>query len=264
MAQLPQRLPTVPSAALGALLLAAACGPGEPALEDVAGQCGDVYGSQVCTWGQRSGGRMVAFGATVPMAAIEGAPAEMEMTLPPLPVATIPLGEAVRAATGFDHVNIFWEAHGHPPGPYLTPHWDFHFYNMTPAEVAGIDCSDPSKPAELPAGYALPDVDIPGMGTLIGLCVPAMGMHSLPEAQLTDTTLFAKTMVVGYYGAENIFVEPMIAQSTLTARRTFDVAMPAVAAPAAGVTYPARFHATYDSTAQAYRFTFHLPAAGDP
>ena len=45
----------------------------------------------------------------------------------------------------------------------------------------------------------MPDMTLPDIGTLVGLCVPSMGMHSLPGADIRDTTLFHQTMIVGYY-----------------------------------------------------------------
>ena len=57
-------------------------------------------------------------------------------------------------ATGFDHLSVNWEAHGHPPALFLTPHFDFHFYTVAPDRVAAIDCADLRKPAQLPTQYS--------------------------------------------------------------------------------------------------------------
>lgn len=226
----------------------------------VQGDCRPANGADVCTWGETTGGTLVAFGATVPLAAIENAPADAPMAWPPLATAVVPMPEAVQSATGFQSLTMFWEPHGHPPGPYLTPHFDFHF-NTT--DVRPIDCADTTKPAQLPAGYALPDVTDPELGTLVGLCVPKMGMHSLPQAALTDTTIFKAAMLVGYYHGEPIFVEPMIARAALLERRSFPLDVPAVPDRPAAVRLPTTFRADYDSTAQAYRFVFGgLTAAG--
>jgi hypothetical protein len=237
-------------AALGAVVVTA---PGCSKERVVQGECRQVNGADVCTWHTMSGDRVLTFGATIPMKAVEGAPAEMPMTWPPKADATIPLGDMIRSATGFDNMTIFWEPHGHPPGPYLTPHFDFHFNTE---DVSKIDCADSTKPAATPAGYELPDVTIPGIGTLIGICAPGMGMHALPSAELHSTALFEKTMLVGYYHQRPIFVEPMVAKATLMQRQTFSLDIPAVAGTPAGAHYPTKFTAVYDSTAQAYKFTF--------
>ncbi len=150
----------------------------------VAGECKSYNGADVCTWGRMSGNTLVAFGATVPVKSVENAPSEVPMVWPPKADLVLALPGSVDSAVGFKNLTIFWEPHGHPPGPYLTPHFDFHFNNISAADIARIDCADSTKPSILPAGYELPDVAIPQLGTLVGICVPGMGMHSLPGAEL--------------------------------------------------------------------------------
>lgn len=67
---------------------------------------------------------------------------------------------------------------GHPPKPFETPHFDFHFYTISDSARRAIDCTDKLKPAALPAGYTMEDMTIPGIGLLVGTCVPRMGMHA--------------------------------------------------------------------------------------
>jgi hypothetical protein len=247
---------SVPLAVLA--LAAGACAKEQAVPEEqvVQGACQPVFGANVCAWDRMSGTTLTAFGATVPMQAIDSAPAEEPMVWPPVAAATIPLSQAARSATGFDNITVYWEAHGHPPAPYLVPHFDFHFNTIGTADIAAIDCADSTKPTQPPAGYELPDVAIPDMGTLIGLCVPHMGMHALPTSELQSTTPFEKTMIVGYYEGRPIFVEPMITRATLDARRDFSLTIPAVPNAPTTVHYPTSFAAQYDSTAQAYRFVF--------
>jgi hypothetical protein len=214
------------------------------------------------------GDSVIDVGAMVPVASIEGAPADHPMAWPPAPSATLALPAAAQAATGLTHLTVFWEAMGHPPGPYLTPHFDFHFYTIASDQRMAMDCSDLSKPAELPAGYALPDVALPppmasmiGTNTLVGLCVPGMGMHSLLSSELESSDLFRGTMVVGYYQGRPIFVEPMLTKAMLLEQKSFDLAIPNI--PGLTGNRPRSFRADYDSTQRAYRFVFSDFATGN-
>ena len=222
-----------------------------PGWRFVPGDCADVFGAQVCTWALLDGETVLEVGATVPLAAIENAPAEAEMTWPPRMEADIQLPQEA-APTGLRHLTIFWEPHGHPPGPYLHPHFDFHFYNLSSEETRAIDCADVTKPAVVPSGYVLPDVEVPDLGTLIGLCVPQMGMHGLSGAEIESEAAFTGTMVVGYYAGAPIFVEPMITREKLMRRESFTLEMPAVEPPD-GVRYPTRVRVDYDAAEDAYR-----------
>jgi hypothetical protein len=230
-----------------------------PAPQDVRGECQQVFGGDVCTWGTLAGGMVTEFGATAAMTTVENAPMEGEMVFPPVPEAVIPLPVEIATATGFSHLAVNWETHGHPPAPFMTPHFDFHFYTIAPEQVQAIDCADTRKPAALPPGYALPDIEIPGMGTLIGLCVPGMGMHGMPSADIEAADPFGASMVVGYYGGELTFLEPMIARARLMESRTFEMTVPpAPPGTPAAVRWPSRFDAIYDADARVYRFVFSM------
>lgn len=222
----------------------------------VQGECQEAFGGDVCTWGTVAGGQVTEFGATVPLATVKNAPADAEFVFPPVPVAVVALPGEVASATGFSHLSMVWEAHGHPPALFLTPHFDFHFYTIDREQMEAIDCADLSKPAQIPARYTLPDLEIPGLGQLVGLCVPAMGMHGMLEDELDDTDLFGASMIVGYYQKNLIFVEPMIAQAKLLAAQSFTMDVPAVPNAGAGVRWPTHFQAVYDQESRAFRFVF--------
>ena len=222
----------------------------------VQGDCHPVNGADICVWEETSGKTVLSFGATIPISAIENAPPDAPMVWPPVAAAVIPLPDHVRGATGFDNLTFFWEPHGHPPGPFLTPHFDFHFNTSSAADLKAMDCADSTKPAALPVGYELLDATIPQLGTLIGLCVPGMGMHALPSAVVNGPAVFDKAMVVGYYHGRSMFVEPMISRATLLERHGFDLPIADVPARPSASRFPTRFRATYDSTANAYRFGF--------
>lgn len=214
--------------------------------------CTTVEASKVCAWVTMDGANPVEVGATVPMSLIESVPADAPMVWPPKELADIALPAEARAL-GLDHLGINWEAHGHPPATFMTPHFDFHFYNISRAAVSAIDCSDSTKPSSLPAGYALPDIAIPDMGTLVGLCVPQMGMHAMPASDTDATDKFGASMMLGYYGGSPIFFEPMVSQSLLLKGKDFSLPVPAVKGLPAGVRYPRELRATYDSKNRQYR-----------
>lgn len=234
----------------------AGCTEPPAAPRTVQGECADVFGGNVCTWATVRADSLVEFGAIVPVAAIEGAPHDAEMVWPPVASAVLRMPAEVTSALGVHHLTVYWEAHGHPPGPYLTPHFDFHFYNVTSGAREAIDCANMAKPMSVPPGYELPDIDIPGIGMLEGLCVPAMGMHALLASEMASGSLFSGTMVIGYNQGSPLFFEPMITRALMMQRQSFDLAMPAVSGLPEGVRYPTHYRAEYDAATDAYKFIF--------
>ena len=224
----------------------------------VQGSCQTVFDGEICTWGKLVGDSVVEFGATVPLATAENAPLGGEMVFPGVTLARIPLPQEITDKIGINHLGVNWENYGHPPGPFLTPHFDFHFNTVSGETIEAIDCSDTSKPATIPVGYVLPDLEIPEMGTLVGICIPGMGMHSLDEEAYNATDLFEGIMIVGYYSQGVIFVEPMISREKLLERNSFAVAVPSVYSPGEGVTWPISFEAAYDEASDSYRFVFSM------
>lgn len=254
---------------LFAALGAAACAKETP-LVNVAGTCGATFKGQVCTWAHTRGDSLVDAGATVPLASIDAAPTAAtgdEMAWPPKADAVLDLPASVQAKSGLTQLTMYWEATGHPPAPYLTPHFDFHFYTSAVADRAAITCADTTKPAALPEGYSLPDEDLPpdmakamGVSKLIGVCVPQMGMHALPTAELTATAPFRGTMVIGYYQGKPIFIEPMLSRAMLDEKKSFDLTIPTV--PGLTANYPRTFHAAFDTASASYNFTYSNFAPG--
>ena len=242
------------------------CGTEVPT-EESAGQCSDAYGAEVCTWAVVQANSVIEVGATIPMASIENAPAEAPMTWPPTMTASAYLPESATEQNGLSHLTMYWEPMGHTPMTFLVPHFDFHFYLIPPSERLEIDCNDLSKPSALAQGYSLPDEQLPeelvaltGVETLIGVCVPEMGMHSLVTVEMQSEDPFDGTMVIGYYQGEPIFVEPMISRSKLQERTSFDLAVPTI--PGLAGEQPTVFRAEYDGDQDSYRFTFSEFSSG--
>ena len=218
--------------------------------------CATTLGAEVCAWAVMDGDAVVEVGATIPMSLVESVPADAPMVWPPEALVTLALPAEARSALGIDHMTVNWEAHGHPPAAFLAQHFDFHFYSITQADVGAIDCSDETLPPTLPAAYALPDIEVPGMGTLVGLCVPRMGMHAMPTPDVSATEGFDASMIIGYYGGKPVFFEPMVARDFLRERADFVLPMPAVEGLPSGVRYPTVFRADFDAASDAYRLVF--------
>lgn len=252
------------------LLLAAvaACAPKEVPVVEVAGDCADAYQARVCTWATMKGDSVLDVGADIPVAFIENAPEHTDMVWPPALLADLKLPDAVHEQSGLSHLTVLWESMGHPPGPFLIPHFDFHFYTMSQAERNAIDCVDLSKPAALAEGYVLPDFALPPelvqltkSDTLVGICVPQMGMHSLQGSMMEATEPMRGTMVLGYWKTGLIFIEPMISRAMLMEKKNFDLPIPSI--PGRTEAYPRSFRADYNAEKNAYRFVFSGFKAGD-
>lgn len=247
------------SPVLFVFLALTACAADEPVVE-AAGSCADANGAELCTWASTRGGTTIEAGATIPLASIENAPSEAPMAWPPATTAVVAM-PATDAPGGFDHMTMYWEPMGHAPMTYQVSHFDFHFYLIPDERRRAIDCADTAKPPTIPDGYVLPDEQLPpevaemiGVETLVGICVPEMGMHAVRASDVESDDPFEDTMVVGFYGGEPIFIEPMISQVKLLRRQSFEIPVPAIAGLEGR--QPTTFRADYDAAADAYRFTF--------
>lgn len=250
------------------LCAVAACAQSSRVLE-VRGECANVYQGRVCTWASTRGDKVVELGATVPLASIENAPQQSPnpMTWPPAAVASLNFPESARRGGGFTQLTMYWEPAGHVPASYMTPHFDFHFNMASPTELRAIDCADTTKPARLPDGYALPDIELPpqlakitGVRVSVGLCVPQMGMHALLQSELDSKDMLRGSMVLGYYHGKPIFFEPMLSRAMLLEKKSFDLPIPPI--PGIGA-QPTTFHAEYDPAKKEYRFVFSGFAAAE-
>jgi hypothetical protein len=251
----------IPGGLVVLAVISAGCAKKEVPIVEVRGECADVYKGQICTWAHMQGTTLVDVGATIPVASVENAPNEPDMAWPPVALARLQLPKDAQGPSGMTELTVYWEAAGHPPGPYMTPHFDFHFYTIAPTEQAAIDCKDNAKPATLAAGYSLPDQDLPpdmarmiGVKTLVGICIPGMGMHSLPTAELESKEPFTGDMVIGYYATKPVFIEPMITRALLMEKKAMTFPVPAI--PGMTGNRPGSWRADYDSTATSYRFVF--------
>src|SRR5262249_42722275 len=139
-----------------------------------------------------------------------------------------------------------WNPQGHPPaGIYSVPHFDFHFYLITPQEESEITargedvarCFKKPAPGVMPAGYATgPGSEAPGMGAHWA-DTSAPEFHGQP---FTTTFIYC-----GYDGKATPF-EPMITSAVLKSRPalTQPIKLPTLY-PRRGC-YPTRYTVEYD------------------
>ncbi|HKQ80320.1 MAG TPA: DUF5602 domain-containing protein [Blastocatellia bacterium] len=188
-------------------------------------------------------GKPTAIGVTFTEAALGGLPqsltpgliwTEFLLSLPP---------EA--SATGFDHIGLNWNPKGHDPeGVYQTPHFDFHFYLISPAEreritTRGDDLEKCRKalPVEfVPEGY------VPAAGSE----EPGMGLHWVePNSHEFHGKAFTHTFIYGSYDGRLIFLEPMITKAFLETRPDITVPIKLSSKYQKPGYYPARYSVKY-------------------
>lgn len=256
------RLPLSACLAVG-VFLSACGGEAEPVEEPIitSSICGELYGVETCTWTERQGDVLVAMGADLPLAAIENAPAEVPMAWPPVPDAVIAFPAVEGGQSALTELTVSWEFAGHGPASYATPHFDFHFYLAGGPPRSSITCEDSTKPATLADGYSMIDEQLPpevaemlGTDVLVGVCIPEMGMHSMPSSDLDETIPWTGSAILGYYAGAPIFIEPMITRAKLMERQSFGYPIPTI--PGQTGSQPRQFNAVYQAEGDMYRFTF--------
>ena len=129
------------------------------------------------------------------------------------------------SVTTFDHVGLDWNPMGHEPEPiYGKPHFDFHFYLISPEAVAAIPPYEVDSlkfknwpvPAYFPANYFN-----------AGGGVPQMGAHwvdvTSPEF---NGQPFSQTFIYGSFDGKVTFYEPMITLEFLKNNSNFQRNIP--------------------------------------
>jgi len=183
-------------------------------LTTIAGEAKPVGNGTARSWvALDKDGKPTAIGVTFTEAALSGLPPSLtpgliwtEFLLPLPPQAS---------ATGVNHIGFNWNPKGHDPeGVYKVPHFDFHFYLISPAEreritTRGEDLErvrKPLPPEFVPEGY----VFAPGSEE------PGMGLHWVePNSHEFHGKAFTHTFIYGSYDGRMIFVEPMITKAFL-------------------------------------------------
>jgi len=221
---------------------------------------GATYEGPAVSIGQGTAGVVVrtdAAGAPLAVAvklsrdALTGLPTTLNPVAPegaweyPLP---LPAGVA---KTGYQTVVIDWQPHGHPPPHvYTVPHFDVHFYMISPAEVAQVAFTGPADPAIkvadptlVPAGYdVIPETAVDKMG-VHAVDTTGPEFHGMP---------FTAAFIYGYHQGRLTFVEPMVAHAFFLTQP--NVTLPVKTPARYGVPgyYPTRYSVRYEARQQTY------------
>ncbi len=190
-------------------------------------------------------GKPLAIGVTFTEAALSGLPAT-------LPTTEYQLALPKQASDmPFKYIVVNWNPKGHvPPGVYDAPHFDFHFYMISPEVRYAITATGDDlvkvekKPAQefIPAGY----VPAPGGE-------PRMGAHWIdPASPEFNNQSFTKTFIYGFYDGNMSFLEPMVTVAYLGTKPNFsgDIKLPEKYLTSAY--YPTRYSVKYDAASKEY------------
>ena len=232
----------------------------------IRGESGLLFGAQVTSWVKLNAQKVVEVGMTLSLKSIENAPlpatndannmAGMSMG----PTLRLELPSVVKDTTFLDHIDLYWEAFGHSPARFITPHFDIHFFGISSANTDKIDCKNLTPPdlKLTPAGFA-PAVP-PGVDPAT-MCVPNMGFHGLSLAEFTSPGqlkpgLFDYTVVTGFYDNKFIFTEPMISKAFLLKKQSFGSVISRPAIVGRNTLYPTEFNLRFDSQKNAFQLIY--------
>jgi hypothetical protein len=150
-------------------------------------------------------------------------------------------------ATPFTHVVMDWNPHGHiPPGIYDVPHFDFHFYTITPQQRERITATgeDLARATLMPSPELVPEGYIGPEGT----AEPRMGWHWIdPASPELHGQPFTETFIYGFYNGQMAFMEPMATSAFLAGRPFVSRIIPQPAAYPTSGYYPTGYTITHDT-----------------
>lgn len=153
---------------------------------------------------------------------------------------------AQAAASGYDHSEVDWNPHGHEPlFAYGVPHFDFHFYMVTPEELAQVipgPDTIPVDPKYIPRDYSSGIMAVPDMGTHWADSTSGE-FHGQP---------FTITFIYGFYHGHMTFLEPMITKAFLQTKPDVTLQIKQPQAFERHGYYPTQVHLYYDNGKQEY------------
>lgn len=216
---------------------------------------GDVvpFGSGTArSWVEVDGaGEPTTIGITLTEAALHGLPAEVTPGLIWV-VEYILSFPAEVPMLPFNHIGVNWNPKGHVPnGIYNTPHFDFHFYTITPEQRSGITargedlekCRRTPMADHVPEGYVFaPESEEPGMG----------GHWIDPESHEFHGEDFTTTFIYGSYDGDVIFYEPMITRAYLESKPDVEIPVRVPKKYSVSGYYPSGYSVRFDPVREEY------------
>ena len=152
-------------------------------------------------------------------------------------------------------LSLGWNPNGHEPeGLFTVPHFDFHFYAASEAEVMSWMPGVPGfeNGARHPEARYVPQGYIADPS---GAVVPMMGLHWLDAADPTYAPGgpgFTEVFLFGSYDGEMVFAEPMITKAFLESRPNHSETLAQPAAYAVDGHYPTRYTVRWDGANRQY------------
>lgn len=206
-----------------------------------------IGGARVSTWAVLDQSSAIQeVGVTIPLSVLERPPSEPGDG-PAGALATLRFPNWHDETGFFDHFELHWNPGGHEPLCFKKAHFDFHFYMVPETVVRAIDRFEPETPSPdaLPQGYIY--AGEPAFH-------PQMGNHLFRPEVLQQP--FTSVMIAGWNAGALHFLEPMVTQEHLLARRDFEVEVPPRPKSFTGTLYPSYARAKYDRQADAYHIVF--------
>jgi len=188
----------------------------------------------------------VTIGIRMSATALDGLPTNgdpnMGGEVPPYMLAMPPQA----SSSGYNHSEVDWNPHGHDPlFAYGVPHFDFHFYMITPQEQSDVV---PGPDTFAVNTRYVPKDYVSGM-----TAVPNMGTHWV------DTTSgefhgkpFTITFIYGFYHGNMTFMEPMITKDYLLQKSNVTLPIKQPQAFQRHGYYPKQVHLYFDNSSQQY------------
>ena len=188
----------------------------------------------------------VTIGIRMSATALDGLPTNgdpnMGGEVPPYMLAVPPQA----SSSGYNHSEVDWNPHGHDPlFAYGVPHFDFHFYMITPQEQSDV--------VPGPDTFAVDNRYIPKDYVSGMTAVPNMGTHWV------DTTSgefhgkpFTITFIYGFYHGNMTFLEPMITKDYLLQKPNVTLPIKQPQAFQRHGYYPKQAHLYFDNSSQQY------------